>query len=420
MIARIKYPSASLAVAQAPAPDKLEESLRLRVRKLVDMGHRGSGTDNEHRAAEFLLGRLKAAGIDATKEAFVGSKSHGARLLAHIILGIISLAVLLWQPWVAGGIAAVVLASLVAEQMTRGIWLSRFVCRATSYNVVGRVPALHGPTRRVVLCAHYDTQKCGWICNFSRWLAPVWARSPRVLKPPLLTLGLIVIANMALAGIAAWSGVSRPVEWGMVLIGASYLVFAIFCAEWAAAQSVPGGADNASGVAVATKLAEMWHANRPADDVELILLLPGCEEVGLLGAAAWADRHREMLSSIPTTVLNLDGLGFGPPRFLGAEVPGFGLPLRAPAPLVEVCAQVAGEMGLIDAGPHALPGPTDALAFLARGMSAISIVGFADGERLVNYHTMRDNTSNVDFPATCLGLRFAKAVAWKLARDSAK
>jgi Zn-dependent M28 family amino/carboxypeptidase len=183
-------------------------------------------------------------------------------------------------------------------------------------------------------------------------------------------------------------------------------------------KSVPGAADNASGVAAVMKLAKHWRDERPANDVELVVLFSGCEESGLMGAAAWADRHRDELAAIPTNVINLDGLGFGPPRFLGAEVPAVGLPLRAPARLIDACSHIATEMGLHDAGPHALPGPTDGLAFLARRIPAITIVGFEDGERLPNYHTLSDTTQNVDFPAAQRGIDFAKALMWTLAREA--
>lgn len=87
-----------------------------------------------------------------------------------------------------------------------------------------------------------------------------------------------------------------------------------------------------------------------------------------------------------------------------------------PPDLVDACSQVARQMGLTNARPHALPGPTDGLAFLARGISAITVVGFADGQRLPNYHTMSETTRTIDFHAACPGTKFAMALAWKLAQ----
>jgi len=202
---------------------------------------------------------------------------------------------------------------------------------------------------------------------------------------------------------------------GAILLLA-YAVLAVILLQWSFGRPVPGAADNASGVAAVLAIAEAWLAEpRPADDVELLVLLSGCEECGLLGAAAWADRHRADLRSLSTVFVNIDGVGMGPPRYLGAEVPAAGLPLRAPRWVLEQCASVAAEQELTDAGPHALPGPTDALAFLARGLPAVTVVGFRDGFILPNYHTMRDTSDHMDFEAAMAGVRFARGVVWRLA-----
>ena len=411
-----KPPFTSASSDRTPE-DRLEASLQRRVHKLVAFGHRGSATENEHRAAEYLLGKLKEAGIEANKEVFSGSRSMGARILVHLLVVMASAALLPWLPIASATIVAIVLASLIAEQMTRGVWLSRCCCRATSYNIVGHVPALKKVNRRVVLCAHYDTQKGGWIWKVNCLLEPLLSHCPLRLKPPLLTLALLMLAHLALAVLACIGPDLVALTSACSTLLAIYAVFAIFMAQWAVSKSVPGATDNASGVAAAMKIASIWRNERPADDVDLIVLLTGCEESGLLGAAAWADRHRDDLTSLPTSVLNIDGIGFGPPRFLGWEVPAVGQPLPAPTLLVRVCTQTACEMGFIEAGPHALPGPTDGLAFLAQGMSAITVVGFSDGYRLPNYHTMDDAFSRVNFAAACAATNFAKRVAFRLAQQ---
>lgn len=408
------YPKAS--TLQPPAADDPHASMRRRVARLVSFGHRGSATENESRAAEYLFRKLKETGIDASKEAFAGSRSMGARVLIHVLVAMASLALLLWQPIVAAVLVGIAFISFIAEQMTRGVWLSRVACRANSCNVVGRVPAPVRAARRLVICAHYDTQKTAWLWGIAERLVPFWSRCPVLLKPPMLTLGLLMIGEAAVA-VAATFVQSSQLRWAAVgIVGAVYAVFALLLLQWALGSSVPGATDNASGVAAVMKVASAWHEARPADDVELMVLFSGCEETGMLGAAAWADRHREELRTLPTTIINVDGIGFGPPRLLGAEVPAVGIPLRAPARLLKACAAVAAELGLSDVGPHALPGPTDGLAFLARGLAAVTVVGFAEGQRLPFYHTMADTTAHVDFDAASLGAKYVKAIVWQLAR----
>jgi hypothetical protein len=337
------------------------------------------------------------------------------RFLVHVLFAMVGICFVMRMPVITGAVTIVALASLVAEQMIRGVWLSRCVCGTASYNVVGRVPARRGAGRRLVLCAHYDTQPIGLIWAIARRCGRIWAHCPLLLKPPMLVLGLLMGAQILLAAGSHVIPDSRGVWWLATLLLGAYLAFAIIFVQWALSRFNPGAADNASGVAAVLEMAEAWQSGRPADDVELIVLLTGCEESGLMGAAAFADRHRDELAGLPTTILNIDGIAFGPPRFLGAEVPAIGIPLRAPVDLIGACAQTAAELGLSEAGPHALPGPTDALAFLARRIPAISIVGFAEGERLPHYHTMADTVQNMNFAAAGAGTAFAKAVARKLA-----
>jgi Iap family predicted aminopeptidase len=162
-------------------------------------------------------------------------------------------------------------------------------------------------------------------------------------------------------------------------------------------------------------LAEGWHKSPAADDVELVVLLSGCEESGMLGAAAWADRHRRELRTLPATFLNIDAIGFGPPRFLGAEVPIAGLPLRTARQIVDECSEAAADLGLSDAGPHAVPGPTDGLAFLARQIPGVTITGFRSGGVMPHYHTLADTAANMDFAAARTAVAFAQAVLTRLA-----
>jgi acetylornithine deacetylase/succinyl-diaminopimelate desuccinylase-like protein len=55
-----------------------------RVQELVRHGHRGSATEDERRAAQYLAEELQRLGLAPEEERFTGSRSLGARLLAHV------------------------------------------------------------------------------------------------------------------------------------------------------------------------------------------------------------------------------------------------------------------------------------------------------------------------------------------------
>jgi hypothetical protein len=389
-----------------------------RVASLERLGHRASASRAEGLAAEYLLGQMRSIGLEASQESFKGSNSSGARLLVHVLLAAAGVAFISHVPWLNATLAALALISLAAEQMTWVRCLSRFLCRSASQNVVGRFPASCEASRRLVICAHYDTQRTGWIWQITSRLMPLQRHLPPTLKQPMLLVILMMVGQVILGAAATQEGLVRAAQILATMLLVGYLIAAVLLTQWAVNSSVPGAADNASGVAAALQIAEEWSTHPPAEDVELIILLPGCEETGLLGAAAWADRHRQEIRSLPTIVVNIDGIGFGPTRFLGAEVPVAGIALHVPQILIEICESAASELDLTDAGPHALPGPTDTLAFLARGVSAVSIVSFMEGPRLPHYHTLDDTAANMNFAAAHKATQFASAVVSKLAHLS--
>ena len=391
-----------------------------RVRELEAFGDRGSASANEHRAAEYLARTLRETGIEPIVEEFRGARSMAARLLVHVIVAGAG-AALFWRlPVATVVLGAAALVSLVVEQNLCRVFLSWPVCRARSRNVWGRVTGSPNPRRRVVLCAHYDTQHSGWVWAISRRMARLGYRSPLLLKPPMLPVAGLMAAQIVLGAAAMAMGVTTPLATLCAALLLAYAVVAILFIQWAMGRPIPGAADNASGVAAVLDIAEEWSANPPVDGAELVFLLCGCEESGLMGAAAWADAHCQELKALPTTFLNIDGIGFGPPRVLGAEVPAAGIPLRADPGVLELCLEVAREMGLSSIGPHALPGPTDGLAFLARGVRGASIVGFKDWGVLPNYHTFRDTFQNMDRPEALAGMEFARRVCRRMAGEQAK
>jgi hypothetical protein len=305
--------------------------------------------------------------------------------------------------------------SLLAEQALHGVWLSRPLVRFDSANVVARLPSAIAPRLRIVVCGHYDTQRTGLVWILFAWLAPLLWRLPVILKPPLSLLGMVVAVEAAIGVIAFW-GMSPALTIAAWCLLAVYAFFGILLGQWAVGRFVPGGGDNASGTAAVLALGEAWR-REPVAGVELVLLLTGCEETVVLGAAAWVDNHRAEIHAVPTLFLNLDSLGYGPPRFLGWEVPIVGWPVAYPRTILETAKAVAAVQGLADAGPHSLPGLTDGMVFLKRGVPGLTIVGFQRRGYLPNYHRMSDTADAVDYGAAGAGVEFACALLRKLAHQ---
>jgi Peptidase family M28 len=383
------------------------------------LGHRGSTTDGERRGADYLVAELRSLGLEPDLEPFAGSPFLGAGLLLHIGVAA-SGAGLFWTlPTLGAILGAVALASLIAETSTRWRVLGRLLARRPSANVVVRVPPPGGmPSLRLVVCGHYDTQRTGIISAAWLWdrLAPLQRHLPAAAQSPLLPVSLAMLIQTGLGLVGP--GVIGPVVWTAAAAGilGVYAGYGALLAEWSLGAHVPGAADNASGAAAVVSLAEDW-LHRPEVGVELVLLFTGCEETGALGAAAWADRHRGGITALPTVFLNLDGLGFGPPYLLGCGIPFAGLPVRYPPGLVAQCRKAAAEGGYELPEPLTVPGFTDGLALLARGLSGVTLVGCQPDGRLPHWHLPTDDAARMDFDAAWAGVESACLVMRRLARE---
>jgi hypothetical protein len=383
-----------------------------RIRALAAFGHRGSATANEREAGNYLCEQLESMGLDPVREPFAGCRSLGGRILIHVVVAAIGAAFFWHWPVISITFGFFALFSLWREHSTRGAWLSRPLLRFPSANIVARFPTA-APRLRVILNGHYDTQRTGLIWLIFAYFGPLFWWVPAILKPPLLPLALVMVGQIVLGGVALFSGENHSLTTGNLLILAVYAISAVLLAQWAIGPFIQGAGDNASGVAAVLTLGEVWR-RQPVEGVELVLLLLGCEEGGLLGSTEWATRHREELRELPTVFLNLDNLGFGPPRFFRSEVPLCGLPVAYPRAMVDMAAETAQELGLEDAGPHSMPGPTDALSFLTRGMQGMSIVSFGKWGFMPTYHRLLDTTAHLDFDAAWQAVVFGWALLQRL------
>ena len=384
--------------------DEQRPKYEQRVRTLAGSGHRGSTTRQERAAADYLCEELRSIGLEPHQETFNGSSSLGGRILIHVLVAALAAAFFWRLPAISIALGSVVILSLWREHSTRGAWLSWPLVQSPSANIAARFPT-KSPRLRVIVSGHYDTQRTGFIWWLFKYIGPLYWWVPTVLKPPLLVLALLVLGQMAISGVVMGGGERPLLSIANGLLLGIYAGYALFLGDWARGAFVPGAADNATGAAAVLALGEAWR-DRPVAGVELVLLLPGCEEAGLLGSAAWADRHRQELRQTPTLFLNLDNLGVGPPRFLGSEVPLFGWPVAYPRAIVEAARETARQLELRDAGPHTMPGPTDGLSFLNRGLPGMTIVSFRRWGYMPWYHQPGDTSAHLDFDAAWQAVQF--------------
>jgi hypothetical protein len=404
-------PPTSAPPLDAPARQRFER----RVRDLVALGHRGSATPAEARAADYLVAEARAAGLEPKTVPFTGCRSFGARLFVHVLVAAIGLALLWTAPVVTMVLGLLALVSLGAEESSWPALLGRLFVTFQSRNVEARVVAAGGaPCARVVLMAHYDTQRTGlmWREGLIRGIAPALARSPGPTRAPTFPVVVAMALQVVAGALILAFPVTRPLATVLAAIaGFIYLVGGFVLAEWARGPFVPGANDNATGSAALFALVDEWR-QAPPEGVELVVLWTGSEETGLLGAAAWAEAHRRAPRDVPTTFLNVDTLGRGRPRFLGAEYSIGARRVRYPAPIVERCVRAASAAGFVDAGPKTATVASDGLPFLVRGIPGATVMCFEDDGHMPCCHQLIDTVENLDFDVAWSGVR----LCWEILR----
>lgn len=168
-----------------------------------------------------------------------------------------------------------------------------------------------------------------------------------------------------------------------------------FCRPPGAADRICNGAvDNASGVASLIEIARAL-ARGPRPDRDILFVATTSEELGLLGAKAFAADPPLPLDRI-VAALNLDTVAVAP---RGEPVSIVGRGLTALDPFVDATARALGRRVDTGDGPNALVRRQDGWALLQKGVPAVLVGGAYGGGRLqrflaTRYHKPDDDVAS--------------------------
>lgn len=173
---------------------------------------------------------------------------------------------------------------------------------------------------------------------------------------------------------------------------------------------MPGASDNATGVAAVFALVERLVAD-PLPGVEVLVVLPGAEESGMGGMAAWLRDARSELVPARTLVLGLDTLGAGEPMVATAEGPLWRVRYRPDD--VALAELAAVRAGLSRPRRFRIGGWTDPVLARLAGLPAISLLSLR-GRGFTEYHLPTDTPERVDWESVerCLELAHALTREW--------
>jgi Peptidase family M28 len=362
----------------------LEEALGV-IRLLAgDIGPRRPCSEAEKRAARALVTWLGDHDVEARTEEFSGystfAKPYGLLFGASLAGGLLQRARnrAARRTGDALALGSAIVGAL--ESDLRITPLSDGLSSEPSVYVVGYVPAT-GPTRRrICLCGHLDTSRSGAMFH------------PAVIPHLAKLLQIPAISTMLLAAgpLVRRAPGGRAIN-AAALAGTAFSL-AMLAERELSGEDVPGASDNASGAAVAMQLAAECAAS-PLDHTEVDVLITSCEESGMLGAQAYARRHR--LRAAETTFLNFDTVGGDAPLTYILREGSATMNRPASDRLVRMLESIARrrpDLGLTSA--RTTPGlPTDATPMRARGWEAVTLL--AQGDTIPNYHWPTDTYENI-------------------------
>jgi hypothetical protein len=253
------------------------------------IGPRGSATENEKLAAQFVRAEMVRFGIPFDWQSFRSPTSAwrpfsyimGTAVFAAIIAplanpftGIIAALLLLLGLWL-----------MIRELNLRDTPLRPMLPQGKSQNVIARLAPTQAVRQRVVLVGHLDSHRTPYFHQTTE-------------RQHLFSLILILAfvglpLNALLFLLLAFTEWVWPYFVAMPLI-LLHLSGVVITLQVDSTPYSPGANDNASSVGVMLTMAE-WLAERPLRHTELWFLFSGCEEVGCYGMRAFLDEYGDQL-----------------------------------------------------------------------------------------------------------------------------
>lgn len=331
-----------------------------------DVGPRAPGSDAERAAAGHLAGRLRAMGRSAEIEPFPVWPRWPLAYALHALAGIAASLLSLLEPAIAVALAALVTLLTVLDATSLLTTTRRLLGRRESHNVIS-----WGDRERpgaLLLVAHQDSGPGGLAAadGFRRALAAL-----PVSPYALLCWSLAAVLIVCLLRLAGASGAGVDVAQFVITLGPIAAVPLLLGLALSEPQS--GENDNASGVALALRLAE----EAQTEHFGVHVLLTGSRKAFAQGMRGFLLRHGGGLDRERTVVLNLDTVGDGTPRYSRREGPI--TTIRSHDQLVQVCNEVAEDSADASPGSVVLRSPSDGYAARVAGLPAVTIT--CRGER---------------------------------------
>lgn len=245
-----------------------------------------------------------------------------------------------------------------------------------SQNIVATLAAPGRPEQYIYLVAHYDSKSQS---------LPILLRAFCLFVATVGSLGLgfsyFCFSREALGTFPSWR---VDPALALALLGMIPILLL------KTGNLSPGGLDNAGSLGVLMHLADELKQKSPLHS-RVTFLFTGAEEVGLQGAFAYLQRHKNEIEKEKAYFLNLDSVGVkGTTRIFFRKG---ALPIGREPLFVSRMKEIAKPFG-IGTGSFSFGIMMDHQAFLEKGYRAVSLA--CASRKILNVHTARDTADQLD------------------------
>ena len=367
-------------------------------------GKREPGSEGEKNACEYMAKVLEDCGCEDVKvePCEVAPRAFYGWIYFTLTFVLIAIALFFFFP-VAG--IPLIAAGFVIVLLQFGVYkklLDPLFRKKTSHNVTA-IKKCSGETKRRIIFNGHPDATWEWPVNYALGGIGFEAHAIIVVLGALYYLVLSVMF-VAQNGVAfAMPDLENPLIkaglWGLLFV--PFTIGLYFMENYKLV--VDGANDNLTGCYMGIAVLKyLKDAGIELENTEVGVVLTGSEKIGLRGAKAWVDAHKNDFKDVPTFIYSFDTIN--EPKYLMANYHDLNGTVKSDAEVADLFFEAAQAVGVPCKKGWIPPlgGAVDAAAFTQGGFRAAGITGL--NHKLERYyHTRLDNVEslNKDGIANC-------------------
>lgn len=367
-------------------------------------GKRDPGSEGEKKSCEYMAKVLKDCGCEDVKvePCEVAPKAFYGWIYFTITFVLLSVALFFFVPVVG---IPLIIAGFAIVLIQFGVYkklLDPLFKKKTSHNVTAIKKCTGEVKRRIIFNGHPDAT-WEWPVNYAFGGVGFEGHAIIVALGAVFYLVLSIMYVVQNGITAGLPDLDNPLVkaglWGLLFV--PFMIGLYFMENYKLV--VDGANDNLTGCYMGIAVLKyLKDAGIELENTEVGVILTGSEEIGLRGAKAWVEAHKNDFKDVPTFIYSFDTIN--EPKYLMANYRDLNGTVKSDAEVADLFYEAAQSIGIPCKKGWIPPlgGAVDAAAFTQGGFRAAGVTGL--NHKLERYyHTRLDNVEslNKDGIANC-------------------